>query len=165
MTGMGVMSGYRMGDDMYFNPDGEVTRAEFVAMAMKAVGISIDKSQNKSFFDDDSSIQKSLAPYVAAAQREGIINGSFDGKGLYFRPNVCITNCEAAIIMANLLEISDVTAGADIANITSVPVFARGHYGAMYQAGIFDESTLGPKDGVTRGAACEYLYRLSSYKA
>ncbi len=164
MTGMGIMSGYRMGDDMYFNPEGTVTRAEFVAMAMKAVGISADKSRATSFFDDDSSIPKSLAPYVAMAQREGIINGSFDGKGLYFRPNDAITNCEAAIIMANLLEISDVTAGADIVNISSVPVFARGHYGAMYQAGIFDEGTLAPRDAVNRESACEYLYRLSAYK-
>ena len=164
MTGMGIMSGYRMGDDMYFNPDGTVTRAEFVAMAMKAVGISVDKTRSESFFDDDSSIPKSLAPYVAAAQREGIINGSFDGKGLYFRPNDAITNCEAAIIMANLLEISDISAGANVSSISSVPVFARGQYGAMYQAGIFDEATTGPKDSVTRGAACEYLYRLSLYQ-
>lgn len=165
MTGMGIMSGYRLGDDMYFDPDATVTRAEFVAMAMKAVGISVDKSRDESFFDDDSSIPKSLAPYVAAAQREGIINGSFDGKGLYFRPNDAITNCEAAIIMANLLEISDVSAGADVANISSVPVFARGQYGAMYQAGIFSRDGIAPKDTVTRGVACEYLYRLSAYNA
>ena len=42
MTAMGVMSGRQVGDDLYFEPDEMVTRAEFVAMAMKCMGIRAD---------------------------------------------------------------------------------------------------------------------------
>ena len=41
MTAMGVMSGVQIGDDLYFRPDEEVSRAEFVTMAMKSMGVLI----------------------------------------------------------------------------------------------------------------------------
>ncbi|MBP3308947.1 MAG: cadherin-like domain-containing protein [Clostridia bacterium] len=161
MTGMGIMSGKRVGDDMYFMPEECVTRAEFVAMAMKALGMSADKSLTESFFDDNADIPKSLVSYVATAQRAGVVNGSFEKTGLYFRPNDTITRYEAAIVMANLIDASDLAASAGVVDITSVPVFARGQYGAMCALGIFDGEGGGVKDEVTREDACEYLYRLS----
>ncbi len=161
MTGMGIMSGKRIGDDMYFMPEETVTRAEFVAMAMKAIGVSADKTLTETFFDDNADIPKSLVSYVATAQRAGIINGSFEKTGLYFRPNDAITKYEAAIVMANLIDESDVSASVGVNDISSVPVFARGQYGAMCSLGIIDSDEGGVRDAVSRESACEYLYRLS----
>ena len=162
MTAMGIMSGSRIGDDTYFSPAGSVTRAEFVAMAMKSLGIRPDTTLTETFFDDNAEIQKSLVSYVATAARCGIVNGSFDSTGLNFRPNDSITKCEAAIIMSNLLDIkSDSAVFSEIDGIETVPVWARAHVGAMYSSGIFSSEPSSAMDKVlTREDTAEYLYRM-----
>ena len=162
MTAMGIMSGSRVGDDMYFSPEKAVTRAEFVAMAMKTLGIKADSTLTSTFFDDNDEIPKSLLGYVATAARCGFINGSFDGEALKFRPNDNITKCEAAIILSNLLEVKAESAVfSEIDGIDTVPVWARGHVGAMYEKGIFTlESGEDINKELCREEAAEYLYRI-----
>ena len=162
MTAMGIMSGSRIGDDTYFSPDGSVSRAEFVAMAMKSLGIRPDTTLTETFFDDNAEIQKSLVSYVATAARCGIVNGSFDSTGLKFRPNDSVTKCEAAIIMSNLLDLkSDSAVFSEIDGIETVPVWARSHVGAMYSSGIFSkELSSNMNDALTREDTAEYLYRM-----
>ena len=166
MTALGIMSGSRVGDDMYFSPDGNVTRAEFVAMAMKALGIRPDTTLTKTFFDDNAEIPRSLVSYVATAARCGIVNGSFETDGLKFRPSDSITKCEAAIIMSNLLDIkSESAVFSEIEGIETVPVWARSHVGAMYSSGIFSvDSTSAMNEHLTREAVAECLYRMISFK-
>lgn len=166
MTAMGIMSGSRLGDDMYFSPDATVTRAEFVAMAMKSLGIRPDTTLTETFFDDNSEIPKSLVSYVATAAKCGIVNGSFESDELKFRPTDAITKCEAAIIMSNLLEIkSDYAVFSEIEGIESVPVWARGHVGAMYSSGIFSlDAPLDTTELLTRESAAECLYRMINLK-
>ena len=164
LTAMGIMSGSRVGDDMYFSPNESVTRAEFVAMAMKALGIRSDSTLTKTYFDDNEEIPKSLVGYIATAARIGVINGSFEIDGLYFRPNDSITKCEAAIVMSNLLQTkSDSSVFSEIEGISSVPVWARASVGAMFTLGIFEsEESVNMSDVITREKAAEYLYRLAS---
>ena len=156
------MSGSRIGDDMYFSPEKSVTRAEFVAMAMKVLGIRKDSTLTTTFFDDNDEIPKSLLGYVATAARCGFINGSFDGEELKFRPNDNITKCEAAIILSNMLEIkADSAVFSDISGIDSVPVWARGQVGAMYENGIFNSTDTDDINAeLCREEAAEYLYRI-----
>ncbi|MBQ8380773.1 MAG: S-layer homology domain-containing protein [Clostridia bacterium] len=162
MNALGIMSGSRLGDDMYFDPNGTVSRAEFVAMAMKALSMRADSSLTKTFFDDNSEIPLSLVSYVATAAKRGIVNGSFEDGELLFRPNDPITKCEAAIIMSNLTELkSDSAVFNEIRGITEVPVWARSKVGAMYEAGIFtDDEDSSLNDPLSREAVSEYLYRL-----
>lgn len=163
MTAMGIMSGTRVGDDMYFSPDGTVSRAEFVAMAMKVLGVRADSTLTKTYFDDNDEIPKSLVGYVATAARIGVVNGSFDTDGLYFRPNDSVTKCEAAIIMSNLLEIkADSAVFSEIDGISEVPVWARASVGAMYSIGVFDNSESADlNEALSRESAAEYLYRIA----
>lgn len=163
MTALGIMSGSRIGDDMYFSPDEGVTRAEFVAMAMKVLGVKADSTLTSTFFDDNDEIPKPLVGYVATAARCGIINGSFDGEALNFRPNDNITKCEAAIIMSNLLEVkADSAVLSAVEGIDTVPVWARDEVGAMFSEGIFSSNDgADMSEGVCREEAAEYLYKLA----
>lgn len=162
MTAMGIMSGERIGDDMYFNPAKTVTRAEFVAMAMKALSIKADTSLDSTFFDDNDDIPASLVGYVATAQKKGIVNGSFDGAGLNFRPNDAITTYEAAIVMANLISTITDTSGIPVSNIEGIPVWAKDEISVMFELGIFDTGAASNvKEPLTREAAAECLWRLS----
>ncbi len=166
MTAMGIMSGTRVGDDMYFSPEGTVTRAEFVAMAMKSLSIKADSTLKTTFFDDNDKIPKSLVSYVATAAKCGIINGAFDGTALNFRPNDAITRYEAAIVMANLLNVkAESQVFSSIEGIGDVPVWARAKVGAMYEIGVFSENeTHDMNSALDRESAAEYLYKLANMK-
>ena len=106
MSALGVMSGRTLGDGRYFMPDETVSRAEFVAMAMKAAGMRADSSLGRTFFDDNSDIPTALISYVATAQRLGIIDGDYTEAGLVFEPNRAITKNEAARIISSILGLS-----------------------------------------------------------
>lgn len=161
MTAMGVMSGVQLGDDLYFNPDERITRAEFVAMAMKCAGIKIDTSLAATFFDDDSAISPSLKGYIATAQRTGLIVGDFrDGK-LLFSPNEEISRYEAAKILADISGTNTEGEESVFAGDNDIPVWARSGVYAMCSLGVFDSddtSSLGEK--ITRADVAEYLYRI-----
>ena len=163
MTAMGIMGGRIVGDDLYFMPDSEVTRAEFVAMAMKAAGIRPDSSISASYFDDDGDIPLSLKSYVATAQRVGIINGDFTDGKLTFAPNETITKYEAAKILATIMGVDAEGEESVFATDESIPVWARSCVGAMCNIGIFEEEeAANASDKVTRANTAEYLYRMEN---
>lgn len=162
MEAKGIMSGTRVGDDMFFSPDTGVTRAEFVAMAMKAYGLRADSTAVSTYFDDNGDIPPSLRGYVATAARLGFVRGSFDGKGLNFRPNDLITRSEAAQMMSKITGKSGGTELPTMADGELLPLWARPAVQGMYQCGIFL-----PEDGayshtaeVTRAEAADYLLRM-----
>ncbi len=162
MSAMGIMSGKTLGDDKYFMPDESVSRAEFVAMAMKAYGMRADTTMTKTFFDDNEDIPASLIPYVATAQKIGIINGAFGENGLVFEPNRAITMNEAAEIMSALLGTKDSDETTEYIENTSLTLSSKGCVSAMLTLGIFDGDieSIDGKEYVTRASAAEYLYRM-----
>lgn len=165
MSAMGIMSGKILGDDTYFMPDTEVTKAEFVAMAMKTMGIRADSTLTKSFFDDNADIPTSLVGYVATAQRAGFINGDFEDGMLVFKPNEIITRYEAAKIMASILGADGEGEESVFADEDDTPVWARSGVCAMYSMGIFtDDDGIANSDKITRAASAMYLYRMAEAK-
>lgn len=160
MTAMNIMSGMRLGDDLYFEPDREVTRAEFVAMAMKCAGIRADSTLSGTYFDDDADIPVSLRGYVSTAQRIGLVNGDFKNGELLFSPNEPITRYEAAKILQNLLGDDLSIEESVFATDDQIPVWARSSVYAMYSLGIFDTDSGSVTENVTRADVADYLYRM-----
>lgn len=166
MSALGIMNGRVIGDGKYFMPDETVSRAEFVAMAMKAAGMRADSSLTSSFFDDNSEIPASLVGYVATAQKVGIIDGDFTERGLIFEPNKTITKNEAARIMCAIMGIVGSDEDAEYIENASVDFSSRASVAAMFTLGIFDGDPmdLDAKVSVTRANAAEYLYRMINNK-
>lgn len=165
MTAMGIMSGRQLGDDLYFDPDKTVTRAEFVAMAMKCIGIRADSTLSSTYFDDDNEISPSLKGYIATAQRIGIIVGDFKDGKLMFSPNEELTKYEAAKILASMIGSTDEGEESVFATDGNIPSWARAGVYAMCSMGVFnsqDSNSL--SDKVTRGDVAEFLYKLSKFK-
>ncbi len=163
MTALGVMNGRVIGDGTYFEPEKTVSRAEFVAMAMKATGARADTTLSSTFFDDDADIPEALRGYVATAQRTGIIVGDFENGKLLFKPNDAITKYKAAAIMAKLTSKKSDTAEIPVFNdISSVPKWARDSVYTMCALGVFDTTgeALNGNTALSRESAAEYLYRL-----
>ena len=160
MTAMNVMNGRLVGDGVYFMPDEAVSRAEFLAMALKCAGIRPAENDTETFFDDDADIPRALKGYVKAAAELGITNGSFDDGKLSLLPNEVITKYEAAAIIAKISGIHDSDEDREYSD-TLVPVWARGSVSAMYTLGIFDENDVkSAADSMSRAEAAGYLYRM-----
>ena len=163
MTAMNIMSGKILGDDVYFMPDETVTRAEFVAMAMKCANIRPDSTLGSTYFDDDAEIPSALKGYVATAQRLGLINGDFEYGKLNFSPNDSITKYEAAKIMASLLgmEAQNSEESAFTTN-DAIPVWARAGVSAMCSIGIFNaDEGANATATATRAEVASYLYKMT----
>ena len=161
MTAMGIMGGRVYGDGVYFDPDETVTRAEFVAMTMKALGME-SSAASSTFFDDNGDIPDALLGYVARAQRLGAINGSFEDGRLLFKPNEEITKYEAAMIMAKLTGVKADEETPVFAGITELPSYAKDEVYVMCDKGVFEltDNVLNASVAVTRADAARYLYRL-----
>ena len=165
MTAMGIMSGRQLGDDLYFDPDKTVTRAEFVAMAMKCLGIKADSTLTGTYFDDDAEISASLKGYIATAQRIGYVVGDFKDGRLLFSPDEEITKYEAAKLIAAMMDADEEGEESVFATDDNIPIWARSSVAAMRSLGIFtadDNATL--SDSVTRANVAEFLYRLSKIR-
>lgn len=162
MSALGIMSGTTLGDDCLFMPDGKVTKAEFTAMAMKAMGIRPDSAAAVTYFDDNDKIPASLVGYIATAQHRGIIDGEFTSEGLVFKPNDYINVYEAAVILSKVKGIKADTEDTIYTENSTVPIWAMADVGAMFTLGIFDgdmENIDGTAE-ITRAECAEFLYRI-----
>ncbi len=90
----GIMEGNEDGD---YNPDDDVTRAQFAAFLVRALDLS-EVNKLKSFKDVDS--DKWYYDAVQTAYHYGLINGNGDG---YFNPKEKITRQEMAVMLYNAI--------------------------------------------------------------
>ncbi len=162
LSAMGIMNGRVIGDGTYFEPDKRVSRAEFVTMLMKTMGIRADSTLTETYFDDNDEIPEALVSYMATAQRAGFIIGKFEDGKLNFHPNDDISVYDAASIIRRAL--------GDKANIelpvfsgeSTIPVWAREDVYIMCELGIYDKeySEVTKEDSVSRRECAAYLYRI-----
>lgn len=92
IAGMGIINGYADGG---FHPKADITRAEFVTIA---VGCDTVSPGTKTFSDVPASSW--AAPYISTAAQKGWVSGFEDGT---FRPGDRITRAEAVTILNKLL--------------------------------------------------------------
>ena len=156
LSALGIMDGRIIGDGKYFMPEEAVSRAEFVAMAMKAYGIRPEEGISEVFFDDAEKIPASLSGYVARAAKMGIIDGNLKDGQLIFRPSDTVTFYEAAEIIAGIMGIEETS---EINAYPYVPVYLRGKVGALIDMGIIDEDA-DISGAMTKADVAEMLYRM-----
>ena len=164
----GVFSGETLGDRQFFRPDMPVTRGEFLAMSLKTLGADTLTGVTRTGFYDDESIPMWIKPYVSTALLSGIIRGYRNTDGnLVFSPNSPVTFSEAAVILGNLLDISDtmqaIYTGATYSRMDyQIPYWAYTAAANLYAADIIPGGISGISgDYVTRADAAKML--LASY--
>ena len=156
-----LMSGTEIDGVTYFSPSQSITRAEFLAVAMQAAGISDPGNVAKTVFADDEDIPGEFKGYVSAAYQLGIINGSeIDGKTC-FLPNATVTRAEAAVMLSGIIS-SDREVDLPVmlpvfADSTELPSWASDAIYSMNSLGVLQ--TLGgfasPDEIVRRGEAAQ----------
>ncbi len=150
-----------MGDGL-FQPDGSVTRAEFVTMLVNALDLAEDQAVT-SFSD----VEQGAWYYrsVASAQKLGIVNGKTDA---LFGVSDTITRQDMAVMMhravqALSLRLSSVKPGATFADQAAISSYAEEAVTAMRQAGIvegMEQGLFAPLQHTTRAQAAMMIFRL-----
>ncbi len=159
LTEKGIMSGTQVGNAYYFYPTEQVTRAEFLVMAMNAAGITEVPACTATAFADDAEIPVGMKGYVAVAHSLGYIEGSeVDGK-LCFSPNEPLTRAQAAVILERMLEPKAATVVPVFADHSEIPVWAADAIFSLSAAGILtsEDGRISPTSEVTREQAASML--------
>ena len=150
----------------YFCPDQQISRSEFLTLAMQSCGIDTPDSASVIYFDDNDEIPKDVRDYVNTAYSLGIINGSKIDDKLCFLPNSTITKAEAAVMLNNILSYSDAREQPVImptfADSGDIPSWAKESIAVMNHMGIMpsNNGNASPESIVTRGDAAVMLAQI-----
>jgi len=149
MAMLKYVSGY--GDGTY-RPNNYITRAEFVTLLLRVMGISEEPGEG--FWDTQQSFARDA---IATAKKLGIVSGYDDGS---FRPNNYITREEIAAIIAKAYGYKPYSSSSFIDINDS---FAKYDIIALSNRGIisgYDTYHFMPKNFATRAEATAILHRL-----
>jgi hypothetical protein len=138
-------------DATHYNPDAQITRAEFTKIAINMFGIQMDNNLTKTSFKDVK-IADWFAPYIEAAHKGNIVVGYTNSM---FKPNQPINRAEAMKILLTTAKIA--VSGATYEN--KFPDVKAGIWYADYinyaaKNGIvngYQNGTFGPANNLTRG--------------
>lgn len=145
----GLLKGYADGS---VKPNNSITRAEFITLINNAKGITAE--QSISFTDVNPSDWFYSAVAKAAAYTKGYEDNTF-------RPNQTITRAEAAVMLANVADLSANENGADGFS-DAIPAWAKGSVGAVVAAGLmsgYPDGSFGAAAPTTRAEAVSALDR------
>ncbi|MBD3922729.1 S-layer homology domain-containing protein [Paenibacillus sp. PR3] len=148
---LGIVEGKSNGK---FKGSDHVTRAEFVAMIVRALGIDTT-GENGSFSDTDGHWADAA---IRALHRAGIVQGT--GKGA-FNPDQEITRAEMSAILARVLNMSAANGASKFSDISGH--WAAGNINQLSQAGIVNGVSAGkfaPNDTATRNESVTIIMRM-----
>lgn len=146
-----------------FNPEGKITRADFVSALLKVLGNDDLEVKTKLKYSD---VPKSYYAYnaIARSQQIGLVYGYPNGT---FQPNHAMLRDEAQSVISHItLEgtVDEDNVLSNYSDASKVPSWAKHIYAKTLSYGIYvnhpDEKELRPEDTLTRAEAAVLLYRL-----
>lgn len=166
MTENGIMNGTIIGNSTFFMPDKAVSRVDFVAMLIHAIGEGEVQNVSNTGFDDDADIPQNMKGYVQRAKELGVILGSVDEYGNHlFEPNREISRAEAALIVSKLVNGAVPTVKPTFKDKNEIPAWAQDAIYILNNLGIMssENGNISPVSNVTRAQAAQMLYALMEY--
>ena len=107
----GICTGQYVNGRYFFEPDAPVSRTQFLTMALATAGVEPLEDVTQTGFADDSAIPTWAKGAISAALQQGAITGSKDENGApVFGADRTITRAEAAVLLNNILQVTDVPA-------------------------------------------------------
>ena len=114
MRHTGIFTGENLAEKSCFSPEKEVTRGEFVTMLVKTLDIPAEEGLVYTGYTDEVPLW--LQPYLAAAVRSGLTAGLEHPE--VFDAGAVITTAEAAVMVANGLDLQETFSGEGAAPLT-----------------------------------------------
>jgi beta-glucosidase len=151
--------------DGRFNPGGDVTRAEFIVMLMRAFDL-IDNQVKAAFADAEKGAWYYSA--VASAGKLGIVDGKEDGS---FGINDKISRQDMAVMIFRTAQrlnaqLPVTSASGPFADQTEIDGYAREAVSSIERTGIVDGvggGKFAPRESSTRAQAATVIYRLFQF--
>ncbi|WP_426446336.1 S-layer homology domain-containing protein [Paenibacillus sp. S-38] len=161
MAAAGMIGGY---PDGTFRPEEAVTRAQFLKLAVTAMGLSPvhESAQGGNLFEDVPAGQWA-AGYVAAALKRGIILKADYAEG-HLVPDGEVTRAEMAGILARALGLKELTDAGGYTDTQGLP--GAGWIGAASRAGVmngYEDGAFRPGAPATRAQAAVTIARMAEY--
>jgi len=148
MKNTGLFIGESINGETCFQPEKTVTRGEFVAMLVQSLQIPVEEDATDAGFADN--IPSWLRPYLAAAQRAGLMEHWQDGD--VFSAEKPITGAQAAVMLQNALELPT----AAVSTEDAYPEWAASAMATMAENGIALEDA-----AMSRAQVAMALYEVS----
>lgn len=161
----GVTNGVADGEELYYQPSSNITRAEFFTMVARWMGLDLTQYEDVELpFADLSDLPEWALGAVKAMYKRGVVSGSLDNGILLLRPNDGISRCEVMTILGRTqmkgYPEAELTGFADSAD---VPAWAEAYVRSLVGQGIingYSDGTLRPLAPMTRGEAAKVLWAL-----
>ena len=150
-----------------FQPDATMTRAQYSAIIVRALGLKNDSRSAERF--NDVPADSWFAPFVGAASKYGIVEGRGDG---VFDPQGTITRQEAAVMTVRAAMLCGLDTGlveqeqnnilSDYMDYRQISSWGKEAMAWCYKYELMDNSALSaePKRMILRGEVAEMLYRM-----
>ena len=152
----GIYTGRKIGNCWYFGADETVTRGEFLAMCMSLAGDDPLDGVTRTGFYDDGDMPVWVKPYVSAAVMHGLVSGYPNEYGSpVFAAEDGISEYEAAVMLNNVLGITDVVSVAAFEKAEYAPVWAAQ---AVANLSSCDIASGVSGETLTRGKAADMLW-------
>ncbi len=135
MVAENAMPVYSENGEIYFSPEEEISRADFLVTVMKALGAG-EIAPCQTAFADHEDIPADATGYVNRAYELGIIKGSEDGMAVHFRPGDTITRAEAAVILNAIIGAETPEIQPVFADHSAIPAWAGPSLYALNNLGI-----------------------------
>lgn len=164
----GLFEGETVDGQLLFLPDEEISRGDFLAMAMISAGLEDTvEPVTGSTFADDSSIPYNIKGYAQKALETGIITGytNDDGKPV-FNSLSPITRSEASVIVARILGTPEPSFVRSFSDMDSVPSWAQSSVLSLCANGIISGTGYGeldPCENLTRAQCAQLLSNITDY--
>ena len=154
-----TVTGVKIGEKWYFEPDRTVSRGEFLAMVLETAGTDVTEVTRTGFCDDDA-IPTWAKSYAAAGVAEGIVQGKPTESGAAFSCEEPISYSEAATVLNRVLDLGDVELEVWYADRDAVPSWAAQAVGNMEALNVLRVGSFGSDSleaAVTRADAARML--------
>ena len=170
MASSGLMRGEVSDGKMYFNPESDMTRGDFLALSLIMAGYEKDiPLATKTSFADDSTIPQNIKSYVQYAYDKGMISGYDNGDGsVNFEWENPVSRAEAALITSRILDVEEDETDSlpSYKDASEIPEWAFGAVAGVSKIGIMGGDEFGAfsaEKTLTRAEGAEMICNVAKY--
>lgn len=161
----GITTGVSDNGEFYYDPNSNVTRAEFFTLVARWMGLDLTQYEGGDLpFADGGDIPQWAVPAVTAMYDRGIVKGSLDIGVLYLHPNAGVSRTEVMTILGRTQSRGYPEAALeDFIDSADVPAWGESYVSSLVGQKIingYEDGSLRPNAPMTRGEAAKVLTML-----
>lgn len=158
---LNIINGYNVNNEVIFNPNANITRAEFIKLLVVTQNINLSEAEDVELkFSDNNSLPSWALIYIKAAVMNGLINGKQVDNKNYFAPSDYITREEIATIIGRSLD-SEKKSKKLFNDSSSISSWALEEVSKLVDLGIisgYNDNTFKPRNNASRTEASVMIY-------